>query len=226
MKKDISSIGARMLRKMSELNISQEALANEVGISQNSISKIITGKTQRSRYMPAIAKTLNVSEQWLLFGDSSNAEIAGNTKQWDSSTTQPENMVAIPFYEEVKLSAGDGSCILQEDDEGRTLWFPREFFKKKCTSPDKVICLTITGDSMEPHFKEGGVVTVDCNSTDIIDGKIYAINYLNELYFKKVSKLSPTQLLLSSENPTYPAIKADAQDITIIGRIINYNKEL
>lgn len=221
-----NTLADRLRSTMAQKNISQEELANSVGVSQASISKLYRGDAKSSRFMSAIAKELGVSEQWLLFGDESNVEIIGSARVWDDSTPQPNDMIAVPFYKEVSLSAGNGGCIIEENPNGRFLWFGRRFFDRKCADPKDVACLTITGDSMEPKFESGGVVAIDKGNTRIIDGDIYAINYLDHLYFKRVSNLSPLTLLLKSDNPSYPAIEARTEDVIILGKVINYSKEI
>ena len=221
-----STLADRLRSAMAHKNISQEELANSVGVSQAAISKLYRGEAKSSKFLPSIAQALDVSEQWLLFGDTSNAEIIGKAHVWDDSTPKPEDMIAVPFYKEVALSAGNGGCIIEEKSNGRYLWFGRRFFERKCAEPKDVVCLIIDGDSMEPKFESGGVVAIDRGNTRIIDGDIYAINYLDHLYFKRVSSLSPYTLLLKSDNPSYPTIEARIEDVIILGKVINYSKEI
>lgn len=221
-----NTLADRLRSIMAKKNISQEELANSVGVSQAAISKLYRGEAKSSKRLATIAEVLGVSEQWLMFGDSSNAEIIGSANVWDDSTPKPEDMIAVPFYKEVALSAGNGGSIIEEKADGRYLWFGRRFFERKCAEPKDVVCLILNGDSMEPKYESGGVVAIDRGNTRIIDGDIYAINYLDHLYFKRVSNLTPHTLLLKSDNPSYPTIEARVEDVIILGKVINYSKEM
>lgn len=221
-----ATLADRIEQRMRELDVTQEDIANEVGTSQTTISRICRGETQRSKHIPKIAKMLGVSEQWLLFGDNGNADYKCEVETWANTDSLPSGMVAIPFYKEVEASAGNGSVVIKEDSQGRVLWFARSFFDKKGVSPNGVIALTIRGNSMEPHYKNGGTITISRDKTKVIDGELYAINYNGELFFKRLIRKPPNSLILKSDNPEYPEIEALIQDVIIIGRAISYSSEI
>lgn len=56
----------RLRAAMGEANLDQSGLARELGVTPGAINQILSGKTKRSRYMPAIAARLGVSLAWLL----------------------------------------------------------------------------------------------------------------------------------------------------------------
>src|SRR6218665_2878644 len=67
----MSIVADRLREAMAAKRLNQEELADEVGCSQGAISQILAGKTHRSRFMPAIARVLGVSVDWLN-GDSND----------------------------------------------------------------------------------------------------------------------------------------------------------
>jgi transcriptional regulator with XRE-family HTH domain len=67
----------RLQSAMDERGIDQSELARRVGCSSAAINQIVMGKTQRSRYMPAIAHELRVSLRWLMGESDQQAEVGG-----------------------------------------------------------------------------------------------------------------------------------------------------
>lgn len=49
--------------------LTQDALAEKIGIRQPSLSAILTGETKRTKHLPAIARALGCQIEWLETGD-------------------------------------------------------------------------------------------------------------------------------------------------------------
>lgn len=82
-----------------------------------------------------------------------------------------------------------------------------------------------TGDSMEPHIKDGSICIIDRSLTKIKDGKIYAINtpdgaVIKECYLKQEC------LMLVSYNPTYTPIYIPQEEAIVIGAIKGFMNKL
>lgn len=58
----------RMKLRRRELGITQEQLAKKAMVSQQTVTAIETGITERSRFLPDIARTLGVTDEWLRSG--------------------------------------------------------------------------------------------------------------------------------------------------------------
>lgn len=56
----------RLREAMERAGHDQSSLARKLNVTPAAINQIVTGKTQRSRYMPAIADELGVSVGWLM----------------------------------------------------------------------------------------------------------------------------------------------------------------
>lgn len=213
----------RLARNVKKLN--QTELGKAVGLAQSYISELEKSETPPKSGLEKLAEVLGVSETYLREGHKSNIGEMIDVATWDDNTPIPNDMVALPFYKEVELSAGGGSACIIEQDNGRKLWFAKSFLDRKGANYANAVCLPIVGDSMSPRFEHGGVVVVDKGNKRIVDGDIYAVNYQDHLFFKKVNRLTGTTVLLISENPEYTTIEANISDIVIIGRVINYMKE-
>lgn len=242
----MSSLQKRLSSKLEEKRISQEELANMIGASQAAVSKIILGETKRSRFLPKIAESLGVSEQWLLYGEeSSNAKILDSSvDEWDNNTPLPPTMVKIPFLNGMSLSAGVGALNSDAPYDGAVLWFAKSFIRRSGACLDRVFCISVVGDSMKPKYEEGGIVVVDSTNalslsefnsmTDeqksaetlsrITDGKVYAINYKGQDYIKRLGR-DGSKVRIISDNPSYSTKEEPAHFVHIFGRVIAYQRE-
>ncbi|MDP2168265.1 MAG: XRE family transcriptional regulator [Thermodesulfovibrionales bacterium] len=86
-----------------------------------------------------------------------------------------------------------------------------------------VFALRVTGDSMEPEFKEGEIIIVtphvDVNPNDFIVVK----NKDGEATFKQLKKYG-TKWVLHPLNSRYPDLEVRRGDFTIIGRVVKKEK--
>jgi len=218
------SLASRLERALARSSYTQETLAEACNTSQATISRILNGVTQRSKHIPTIANVLNVSEQWLIFGDQSNVKkIDAVIDEWNDETPIPDDMAAIPFFKDMSLSAGRGSLNSDIPYNGAKLWYAKSFLRRKNTCPDMVFCISVVGDSMHPIIQEGGMVMIDTLNKDIIDGRPYAVRYKDEDYIKYLQR-GDGVIKLVSENKKYDDIIAKTEDLDIIGKVIEYSK--
>lgn len=207
--------------------LSQHQLAEIVKISQPAIQKLVSGKSSTSRKIVEIATALNVDLLWLTQGvgkpdvgkNQANAKILGTIDDWDSKTPLDNDEVEVPFYKDVRLSAGDGFADDIEDYNGYKLRLSRSTMRRYGIDKDCAVCLTVYGDSMEPVFQDGATVAIDQADTSIRDGKIYAINHDGLLRIKILEKLPGNQIKIRSYNPGYEDEIISQDEITILGRV-------
>lgn len=212
-------VGDRIKKLRIANGLSQSDLAKAVGISQPTLSHLEKTEEASTKFIDEFALALNTTSDYLLHGNDNHRIV-------ETSCQAPQGMISVPFFKEVILSAGGGGCALEEKAKDDSILFPTSFFSRHNAKHEDVICLKISGDSMEPKFEDGGIVTIDRGFNRIIDGMIYAINYLDHLYFKRINNIAPGKLLLSSENPIYTPLEADLNDIIVIGKVINYSKDM
>ncbi len=65
---DTTTLAGRLRKRRREFGWTQVQLAEEVGTSQAVIQKIENGKSLRPRILEDLAKSLDVSPSWLMFG--------------------------------------------------------------------------------------------------------------------------------------------------------------
>lgn len=83
--------GERLRSRMSELGISQAALARRVGVSQQTIGRLVSGDATGSKYLHRIARELSTTPAWLERetndpnSDAPEAEYSADERGWIES---------------------------------------------------------------------------------------------------------------------------------------------
>ena len=82
---------------------------------------------------------------------------------------------------------------------------------------------------MEPTISSKDTLLVDTSKTNPRDGHIYVIRSSDVLWVKRVQRQIDGNLLLISDNVTYPSMPlalAEHPDIQIIGQVVQVSKDL
>lgn len=239
-KSQLPSLADRLNHAMSERNVSQEALATSAGCTQASIQKISSGKSQKSRFLAAIARALQVDVDWLELGTIPNSQpakdnvyklrprdgtpfVLGELSPWDDFTPMDDDEVALPLYKEVEIASGIGKSSVQIDD-GRKVRFSSYTLRKAGIDPTNAACATNTGNSNHPLILDRATLGIDKGMTKIIDGQVYALDHDGLLRIKFLYRI-PGGLRLRSfnreeyEDEDYSFEQVMEQRIQIIGRV-------
>lgn len=222
-----------------ERGMSQQEVADKAGVAQSTIMFLENGRNQSSRKIVEIANALGVNSEWLVTGkgkkynsintpqklnDDIPLELEGliGIDPWDDSTPIHDHEIEIPYLKDIHLSAGNG-CFTLEDHSGKKLRFSKYTLKNKGVEPLSAVCVTASGDSMEPVIPDGCTVAVDMGNKEIKDGQIYAINNDGLLQIKILRWVSGSQISIESYNPSYSPITKTLNDVEIIGRVFWYS---
>ena len=160
----------RSIRK--ELNITQEVLANKLGIGKSALSMIETGKAALSeRNKNILIQELNVNPDWL---ESGRGEIFNTPPEYRSFLTKSENSVplqSVPLY---NLEGTAGLVPLFDDSSA---YKPVDYIHipnlPKCDG-----AIYIAGDTMYPLLKGGDIVLYKQlrDMDDIFWGDMYLLS--------------------------------------------------
>lgn len=143
---------------------------------------------------------------------------------WDDETPLMDDEVEVPFLREVELAAGSGRTAIQESEKLK-LRFGARSLRNHGVQPENAVCVSVSGNSMEPVLRNGATVGVDRGRRDVIDGDLYAINHGGQLRVKQVYRLPGGGIRLRSfnrdEHPDeeYPLDEIRERSISIIGRV-------
>ncbi|MDZ4325537.1 MAG: XRE family transcriptional regulator [Pseudomonas sp.] len=157
-----------------------------------------------------------------------NAEIIGPISVWDDTTPLDDDEVYVPFLKEIELSAGNGRTAVQQSLTHK-LRFGRRTLRRQGVQPSEAVCVTVSGNSMEPVLPDGSTVGVDQGNTSIIDGKMFALNHSGQLRVKNIYRLPGGGIRLRSYNreehpdEEYTLDQMKEKDIFIIGKVFWYS---
>lgn len=176
--------------------LSQQDVADGVGVAQNAVAKIESGKTKHPRNIEGYADFLGVTSQWLLFGSNPNPT---NAVQDESpSHIQHSKFVKIPILE-ASLAAGAGSYAT-DDVITEYMEIGRNRLEKYQVSENSVTIVPIRGDSMEPTLMSGDLLLINTAAHKPISGKIFAFDFDGDLRIKRFNKRLDGSWLISSDN--------------------------
>ena len=66
----MDSLGSRLKKALEDSGVTQAELAEHIGISQQAVQFICSGKTKHTKHLGKIAQRLGVTQEWLAFGSA------------------------------------------------------------------------------------------------------------------------------------------------------------
>lgn len=135
--------------------------------------------------------------------------------------TLNDDIVSIPFYEDIQASAGRGAY--NEAETSRVMTFGKDFLREYfglISFKDLSIIRSI-GDSMYPTLPQNCFLLIQRGETK--EGEICVARIEDELYVKRLQKRP--KLKLFSDNKNYDPIELEGEDFEIIGRVIGHFKK-
>ena len=135
--------------------------------------------------------------------------------------TLNDDIVSIPFYEDIRASAGSGAY--NEAETAEQLNFPKSFLRQYfgLISFNNLSIIIGKGDSMSPTLPENCYLLVQNGSVN--DGEICIARLDDELYVKRLQKRP--KLKLFSDNKNYEPIELEGENFEILGRVVGYFKK-
>ncbi|SDC70052.1 Phage repressor protein C, contains Cro/C1-type HTH and peptisase s24 domains [Massilia sp. PDC64] len=142
---------------------------------------------------------------------------------YDPEDGLPDGVVLVP-ESRIEFSAGNGKEVTYEViEDAEPAIYRRSWLRKHGLKPERVRRFQVSGDSQEPTLFHGDTVLVNLDETNIVDGKLYAIRYDNDLRIKFIFRKLDGTLILRSKNAAYPDEEVPPQlaneHISIIGRV-------
>ncbi|WP_148203552.1 XRE family transcriptional regulator [Sodalis glossinidius] len=228
----------RLKTAMREANCTQSTLAKAVGMAQSSVWKLTSGAAKSSTKVVEIARFLRVRPEWLAsgIGEMHNSDVSNKHSISDITSTRQKISVwgdvennydfSDKFVEisllNVKLSAGSGSCELNEDSEFSII-FSKYSLHNMGVSPSAAKLVRVSGSSMEPALNNGDIVGINIDKTSIEDGKTYAICHDDVLRIKTLISAPGKVVIRSFNREEYPdevmSLNEFRECIRVIGQV-------
>ena len=222
----------RIRQLMNNLNLSQSAFAEKIGIDPSNFSKHINGKLPLSdNLLNKIVVAIGVSKEWLISGEGNiwktPTEHIGylQTVTVNSQAIQPNWTKGAKVYN-IDVTAGN---------TGRDIMFAEEqiigTINIPTVHPDCCI-VRVSGDSMTPIISNGDLIAIrEIHNTNLIFwGQIYVV-LLDDYRMVKYIRRHPdsNRVILRSENSNYDDIdvaKTDIRDLFLVENIIRIDNRI
>lgn len=226
------AFGHRVRDTRIEKGMTQQQLADTVGVNQPVIGSIESRDSETSKHASKIADALSVSLDWLLSGKGGKSNIEVKTEDgsyetrlntWDESTPLSDDEIDLPFYSNVHVAAGYGSEC-EEGSPNRKLRFSKRSLRDANVNSEDAIVMKVVGDSMERLILDGATIAVDTSKANvpIKDNRIYALESDGDLRCKYVQRVPGGKIKLISENPMYDDELYDMDEFSKLYRIIGW----
>ena len=200
--------GKTMLERIKKLyNVkSNKELAQKLEIKQNTVNTWSFREYVPFPVIKQIAIQKNVSFDWLLKGEEPTSSVlqneSGEIVKSNTSHNNTSNMDKTYKIERLSLSASAGSGIINYEVDTVDEIFISENFFKIPQDPKYLKLIQVEGDSMSPTLPNGCYVVIDVSKKNKTDG-IYAINFDNEIFIKRLQFSFDGVIEIISDNPKY-----------------------
>ncbi|EAL6609831.1 LexA family transcriptional regulator [Campylobacter jejuni] len=193
-------------------NLTQLELAKSSGVSLDSIKRYETKESNITIHnLIKIAKVLDIDLNYF----------ANVPKLENQQETLNDDMINIPFFENVRASAGSGTYNDEESTQALGL---SKSFLRECFGLYSFINLSVIlgqGDSMTPTLPENCYLLIQ--QGEVAEGEICVTRIEDELYVKRLQKRPKLKLL--SDNKAYEPINLEGENFEILGRVVGYFKK-
>lgn len=210
-------------------------LQRATGVPQPTIHRILTGESNdpRTKTLQPLADYFGVSVADLRTRDLANLNSIplvglkpGTFMRVSAVGHDDQRLTLIPKVR-LRLTAGiSGYEVEPEHFDGATTTVPTDWLERNNYNQEKLIAITVRGESMEPTFYEGDLVVVNTADRSPVDGMVYAINYEGEPVVKRLTR-DAQQWWLTSDNSDqrrYYRRTCD-ESVKIIGRVVRKESE-
>lgn len=225
----MTTIHERIKAQRKRVGMTQVDLAKIVGVARVSLTQWENGDTSpKGENLLKLSRALSVSPDWLVTGKESDAPVPGAlpVTVWDDiSDLDPAQHVVVPRVN-VRFAAGSGHEVTFEPDtHDKGNAYRLDWIRRKGLDPKRLIVVIVDGESMAPSLPHGSAMTTDTRVNtleQVVDGKVYAIRYGNELRVKRLRRRFDGALLIDSDNPAFPREIVEPHQLEHIGIIGAY----
>lgn len=196
----MDSLRERLIHARHAAQLTQAQVAQQAGMSQAAYQKLESGKAERSRFLPEIAKALGVSAMWLSDGVERRYHQGGTIVQLEQNVvpTEPRMRGMAPEISWVAAGAWADACHVETDPDAIN-WHPRP-----AGASESTFVLRVSGLSMWPEYGEGVLIFVDPEREPKSGDDVVAVlTDTGETTFKRLSIEPGGERALRAINPDW-----------------------
>lgn len=221
----MSGVGTRIKKARETLGMTQVVLAKAVGISQQAVMELESGRAKGTKHGAKFARALGQDPLWLETGDGRMREAAKARRQAKADPQeQPHdisNFERVPILD-IRAPLGRGSIADGEHASGFSL-FATEWLRSITSAPfSQLAVVTAAGDAMEPTLHNGDHALVDTSQLNLRREGVYVLRIDDTLMIKRVTMHPVTKrVTIRSDNARYQTYEdLDVDNVEALGRVI------
>jgi phage repressor protein C with HTH and peptisase S24 domain len=221
----MSGVGTRIKKAREVLGMTQVTLAKAVGISQQAVMELESGRAKGTKHGAKFARALGQDPLWLETGEGRMREPAKARRQARSDA--PESVPELANFERIPVF--DVRAATRRDPLGdvdaavsfamfRTLWL-----KNLTATPfSQLAVVQMSGDAMEPTLTNGDQALVDTAQLNLKREGIYVLKLDDTMMIRRVTMHPATKrVTITSDNARYkPYEDLDPEALEALGRVI------
>ena len=211
--------GERLKALMAQRGLSQQALADAVGVKQPTINRLINGGQAGSKHLHRIASALQTTPAFLT-GEASDPDDGAENFALSLNPANDDRVIEIPV---IDLAYGMGGTYLDNvDPEARGEPFPLSFIRRytKAKAEDLVIADGL-GDSMSPTIGSNDQMLIDRSIDSLrVADQIWAFSFGGVGMVKRLRPRPDGSIAILSDNPAVPEDRAVDDELFLIGRVV------
>lgn len=220
----MTGVGTRIKKAREALGMTQVVLAKSVGISQQAVMELESGRAKGTKHGAKFARALGQDPLWLETGDGRMRESAKARRQArnDGHDSVPElaNYERIPLFD-IKSTTTRGFGEL--DHASNVAFFRSEWLRSLTPTPfSQIAAIAMSGDAMEPTLHNGDQALVDTAQVNLRREGLYLLCLDDTLMVRRVSMHPATKrVTLTTDNARYPVFAdLDPDNLEALGRVI------
>ena len=216
----MKTLADRVRVELSKKRVSQQWLAEQVGVSQQAIAKVVNGETKSPKNILEIATALNVDPHWLKTGEGDpDSDFVRVVNLHDPAAA---NTVRVEILD-IEASAGNGTFLTRAEQGLLAQEFDLDFFRRQFgrTDAKNLKIIAVKGDSMAPTLESGDLLYVDVAENYFSADGLYVFTFDEHTFVKRLQKRGREMWAMSDNKEKYEPWQIHTDDpIYIHGRVV------
>ena len=216
----MQTLADRIRIELSKKRLSQQWLAEQVGVSQQAIAKVVNGDTKSPKNIVEIATALGVDVNWLKTGEGEpNSDYIRVVSMYEPKV---ENTIRVEILD-IEASAGNGSFLTRTEQGLLAQEFDLDFFRRQFgrTDAKNLKIIAVKGDSMAPTLESGDLLYVDVSENYFSADGLYVFTFDDHTFIKRLQKRGREMWAISDNKEEYKEWEIKQDDpVFIHGRVV------